>query len=101
VIPGLRCRADAVFATARVALFVDGCFWHSCPTHGVVPRANKPWWEEKLARTTARDRRNDRILAAAGWTVIRVWEHEDARVAADRVERLVRAGKAVATAQRA
>jgi DNA mismatch endonuclease (patch repair protein) len=87
---GLRCRADAVFPAARVAVFVDGCFWHSCPWHGTLPRANREWWRPKLARTAARDHRNDETLAAAGWAVVRVWEHEDPVVAAARIEAVVR-----------
>ena len=90
-LPGLRCRADVIFTRAHVAVFVDGCFWHGCPVHGRQPRANSEWWRQKLARNASRDRRNNALLTAAGWTVIRVWEHEDATAAADRVERTVRA----------
>lgn len=76
-VPGVRCRADIVFSTERVAVFVDGCFWHSCPTHGVSPRTNSAYWRAKLDRNVARDRRNDESLRAAGWDVLRVWEHDD------------------------
>lgn len=82
----LRCEADAVFRRARVAVFVDGCFWHRCPEHGSDPRANSEWWRAKLDGNVERDRRNDRVLAEAGWTVVRVWEHEDPEEAADRVQ---------------
>ena len=87
---GLRCRADLVFTRARVAVFVDGCFWHACPEHGNLPKANGAWWQEKLRQNVARDRRNDRELRDAGWQVIRCWEHEPADAAADAVERCVR-----------
>lgn len=83
--PTVRCRADIVFRRARVAVFVDGCFWHRCPIHATAPKANAEYWAAKFDRNVARDRRNDAALAAAGWTVVRVWEHEDPRQAADRV----------------
>jgi DNA mismatch endonuclease (patch repair protein) len=86
----IRCRADVVFATARVAVFVDGCFWHRCPQHGTSPRTNSAYWQAKLDRNVARDRRNDDDLATSGWTVIRVWEHEHPERAAARVEQIVR-----------
>ncbi len=79
-----------MFAGARVAVFVDGCFWHRCPEHGVEPRTNASYWQAKLDRNVARDRRNDAALAAAGWLVVRIWEHEQPEVAADRVEAAVR-----------
>jgi DNA mismatch endonuclease (patch repair protein) len=85
--PDLRCEADIVFRGKRVAVFVDGCWWHGCPDHGVLPTANRDWWAEKIARTAERDRRNDRTLQEAGWRVIRVWEHEHPVQAADRVAR--------------
>jgi DNA mismatch endonuclease, patch repair protein len=85
-VKGLRCRADIVFARARVAVFVDGCFWHRCPEHGTSPRSNSDYWQIKLDRNVARDRRNDHALAASGWHVVRVWEHEDVLDAADRIE---------------
>ncbi len=70
-------RPDVVFTRARLAVFVDGCFWHCCPEHGNVPRANGDYWGPKLERNVARDRAVDRALADAGWRVVRVWEHED------------------------
>ena len=82
---GLHCRADIVFTRARLAIFVDGCFWHGCPEHGNIPRANGRWWREKLEQNAARDRRNDAALAEAGWTVMRFWEHEPLATAAGRV----------------
>lgn len=89
-LPALRCRADAVFPRAKVAVFVDGCFWHRCPEHATFPKANAAWWKAKLDQTFRRDRRNDAILAGAGWTVVRVWEHEDPQMAAARVDEVVR-----------
>src|SRR5262249_50711210 len=77
VVPSLQCRVDIAFKAARVAVFVDGCFWHRCPEHGVEPSSNTGYWTEKLTRNVARDSRNDAELASAGWQVIRVWEHED------------------------
>lgn len=86
----LRCRPDIVFASRRVAVFVDGCYWHRCPTHGVSPRQNAEYWSAKLDRNVARDRRNDEALAAAGWKVVRVWEHEPVEHALAAVEAALR-----------
>jgi DNA mismatch endonuclease, patch repair protein len=91
---GSRRRADVVFPRARVAVFVDGCFWHGCPEHGTAPKANSRWWREKLDRNRRRDEATNAMLAAVGWTVVRVWEHEIAREAADRVTRAVEQGRA-------
>ena len=76
---------DFVFQKLKVAVFVDGCFWHCCPDHGTVPRNNRDWWLAKLDRNVARDRAKDAALAGLGWSVLHVWEHESARGAADRV----------------
>lgn len=84
-LPMLRCRADLVFPTERVAVFVDGCYWHGCPEHGGRPMTNSAYWNAKIARNVARDRRNDAALADAGWGVVRVWEHEPPSDAARRV----------------
>ena len=81
-----RRTVDIVFPTAKLAVFVDGCFWHACPLHGTQSHTNTVWWQEKLARNVQRDRCTDNQLQAAGWNVIRVWEHENASDAADRVE---------------
>jgi len=89
--PGVRRRADVLFGTAKVAVFVDGCFWHRCPQHATDPRANAQWWRDKLDRNVARDRETDATLAAQGWLVVRVWEHEDAVAAAARIAEAVRA----------
>ncbi|MBY6683497.1 DNA mismatch endonuclease Vsr [Rhodococcus sp. BP-316] len=89
---GMRRRADVVFPRRRVAVYVDGCFWHSCPEHATHPRNNAQWWADKLAANVARDRDTDRRLDEAGWTVVRIWEHEDPAVAAERVTEAVRPG---------
>lgn len=89
--PGLRRRADLVFTRARVAVFVDGCFWHGCPEHATVPKANREWWTQKLGANARRDRDTEQRLGDAGWLVVRVWEHEEAGHAAQAIEHLVRA----------
>ena len=89
-LPGLRRRSDIVFTRARVAVFVDGCFWHGCPEHGTWPKQNADWWREKIEANQRRDRDTDARLRAAGWTVIRVWEHDDPSQAADRIAEVVR-----------
>jgi DNA mismatch endonuclease (patch repair protein) len=86
----VRVRPDIVFTRVRVAVFVDGCFWHGCPAHQVVPKSNRKYWVPKLKANEARDRRVDAALVADGWAVVRVWEHEDLRVAADRIEAVIR-----------
>jgi DNA mismatch endonuclease, patch repair protein len=78
-------KPDAVFTRARVVLFLDGCFWHRCPEHGTMPRANSDYWGPKLDRNVARDRWTDDQLEELGWTVVRAWEHEDPELVADRV----------------
>lgn len=87
---GRRRRVDIASTRAKVAVFVDGCFWHRCPEHGSLPKANRAWWTEKLEANERRDRDTDTELVAAGWLVIRIWEHEDPIEAADRVEAAVR-----------
>ena len=74
--PDRRRRADIVFTRLRIAVFVDGCFWHSCPIHGTEPKTNTEYWIPKLARNRLRDAETTRALEANGWTVVRVWEHE-------------------------
>jgi DNA mismatch endonuclease (patch repair protein) len=89
-VPGLpRRRADVLFRRERVAVFVDGCFWHGCPEHGTSPRSNAEWWREKIGTNRRRDRDTDERLRDLGWTVVRCWEHEDPVEAADRVEAVV------------
>ncbi|WP_308200688.1 very short patch repair endonuclease [Aeromicrobium fastidiosum] len=82
---GLRCRPDIAFTRLRVAVFVDGCFWHCCPEHGVSPKRNSEYWGPKLRRNVERDALQTKALIAAGWTVIRVWEHEPIAEALQRV----------------
>jgi DNA mismatch endonuclease, patch repair protein len=81
----VRVRPDIVFTRKRVAVFVDGCFWHCCPAHGVLPAGNRAYWEPKLAANVDRDRRVDAALRNAGWSVLRVWEHEETDTAAEAV----------------
>lgn len=90
-LPGLaRRRADLTFPRQRLAVFVDGCFWHGCPQHKTAPKNNARWWATKLARNIERDRETAETLVSNGWALIRIWEHEDPEVAADSVEALVR-----------
>ena len=75
-IPGMARRSiDIAFPRAKVAIFVDGCFWHSCPEHGVSPKASSEWWRTKLEQNRTRDQATTEHLSQAGWTVLRVWEH--------------------------
>lgn len=72
-----RRRADIAFTRVKVAVFIDGCFWHGCPEHGTTPRTNSRFWSEKIARNQSRDAETMGLLAAAGWHAWRFWEHED------------------------
>lgn len=90
VLPCTHRRADILFVTAKVAVFVDGCFWHSCPAHRTQPKANADWWAAKLAGNRRRDEETNRRLIDAGWHVERVWEHETPSKAATRIARIVR-----------
>ena len=90
-LPGLRRRADVVFGPAKIAVFVDGCFWHGCPDHGQrTTNANQTYWADKVARNNTRDVETDEALTEAGWLSIRVWEHEDPEIVAEMVEAEVR-----------
>ncbi|WP_430791283.1 very short patch repair endonuclease [Actinoplanes sp. G11-F43] len=89
-LPGIRRTADVVFPKPKIAVFVDGCYWHGCPEHYRPSRANQQFWHTKIEGNKARDAETDRLLAAAGWVSIRVWEHEAPGLAADRVENAVR-----------
>lgn len=82
-------RPDIVFPRPRVAVFVDGCFWHGCPEHGTLPATNRDYWLPKIEENRQRDQRNTAALEACGWTVVRVWAHEDPAVVATRVARLI------------
>jgi len=90
---GLRCEADIIFSAVRLAVFIDGCFWHGCPQHATRPATNRAWWAAKLDRNMERDRLNNDQLRAAGWTVCRIWEHEGTNPAVSRVAELVRSRK--------
>lgn len=83
---GVRSRADLVFSKAKIAVFVDGCFWHGCSEHFIMPKTNSDYWSTKIGNNKARDEKVNRSLTAAGWTVMRFWEHEDPVSAGDRIE---------------
>ncbi|MCX5075220.1 very short patch repair endonuclease [Streptomyces sp. NBC_00513] len=88
-VKGVRREADIVFGPARVAVFVDGCFWHGCPEHATWPRRNAEFWRAKIEGNQARDRDTDARLAEAGWLAFRVWEHEPPAESAVRVAEVV------------
>lgn len=88
-LPRLNRRADLVFRSAKVAVFVNGCFWHSCSLHGTQPKSNSHYWSEKLTRNHERDVETALLLKQAGWASITVWEHDDPTEAAVRIVTLV------------
>jgi len=88
-VASLRTRADIVFTRARVAVFVDGCFWHGCPVHWTRPASNTQWWLDKIERNMQRDSAATQALTAYGWRVVRVWEHDDLVLAATRIQELL------------
>ncbi|OPZ16182.1 MAG: Very short patch repair protein [candidate division BRC1 bacterium ADurb.BinA364] len=91
-------RPDAAYSRWKLAIFVDGCFWHGCPDHCRMPNSNRAYWEAKIGRNIARDRRTDAELASMGWRVLRIWEHEvkaDPAAAAMKAERALRRQKAI------
>ncbi|MBT2365399.1 very short patch repair endonuclease [Streptomyces sp. ISL-10] len=88
-LPELRRTADLVFSRAKVAVFVDGCFWHGCPIHHRLAKRNRDYWEEKIRKNRIRDEEVDEKLAAAGWLSIRIWEHENVASATSRVSEAV------------
>jgi DNA mismatch endonuclease (patch repair protein) len=89
-IPGLARRSiDIAFTRAKVAVFLDGCFWHGCPEHGTKPKANAGWWAVKLRANADRDIQTTAVLGDLGWTVLRFWEHEDPVAVADRIQVVV------------
>jgi DNA mismatch endonuclease (patch repair protein) len=90
-IRGLRREIDVAFIGQRVAVFIDGCYWHGCPEHASWPKHNSDWWRDKIQANKNRDSDTDRRLSEAGWTVIRVWEHDDPSAAAHRIRESVRA----------
>jgi DNA mismatch endonuclease, patch repair protein len=93
LLAGSRREVDVVFPGTRVAVFVDGCFWHGCPEHGTWPRNNAEFWRRKIEENVRRDRDTNARLAAEGWTVLRVWEHEAPAEAASRIAAVVDAGR--------
>jgi DNA mismatch endonuclease (patch repair protein) len=88
-----RTRADIVLVRHRIAIFVDGCFWHGCPRHGTMSKTNATWWREKIRRNRERDRLVTKQLTRGGWTVVRFWEHRDLTECADAICELVLSGK--------
>ena len=85
-VPGAPRRTiDIAFTRCKLAVFVDGCFWHGCAEHGTSPRSNSEWWQRKLLGNQERDRDTDNLLQERGWTVIRIWEHETLANAAKRI----------------
>ncbi|MFD8996797.1 very short patch repair endonuclease [Streptomyces abikoensis] len=94
-VPGMPRRSiDIAFPGARVAVFLDGCFWHGCPQHATSPKANAEWWRQKLDRNMARDKETTEQLVGAGWTVLRFWEHEDPPTVAADIAAAVTAARA-------
>jgi DNA mismatch endonuclease (patch repair protein) len=89
-IPDTRRTVDIAFPRLRLAVFVDGCFWHGCPQHGTAPKENAAWWQQKIEANRQRDADTNRRLVEAGWQAMRVWEHEDPVDAARRVEAAAR-----------
>ncbi|WP_405525390.1 very short patch repair endonuclease [Streptomyces canus] len=89
-VPGMPRRTiDIVFTKAKIAIFLDGCFWHGCPKHATQPKANAEWWRAKLDKNMARDRETTEHLQAEGWTVLRYWEHEIPTAVAEDVKSVV------------
>lgn len=89
---GVRRRADIVLTRVHVAVFIDGCFWHGCPEHFIPPKTNADYWRQKIQRNRDRDKETDRMLADAGWTVLRFWEHEHPSDAANVIVKAWRVG---------
>jgi DNA mismatch endonuclease, patch repair protein len=87
---GLHRRADILFNGHRIAIFIDGCFWHGCSKHGTWPKNNADFWRNKIEANKSRDRDTDKRLRSGGWTVLRIWEHEEPSVAAKKIENIVR-----------
>ncbi|GGX44893.1 very short patch repair endonuclease [Streptomyces fructofermentans] len=95
-LPKMRRTADLVFRPTRVAVFVDGCFWHGCPEHFVLPKTNPDYWREKIGRNVQRDRDTDARLEEAGWLVLRFWEHDAAEASSAIVCAAVRSRRGAA-----
>lgn len=94
-VAGIRRRADIVFTKQKIAVFVDGCYWHGCPDHWREPRTNRDYWVSKIRRNSERDRETDKLLTARQWAVLRFWEHEDPRCAVEIIAREVRRRRAL------
>jgi DNA mismatch endonuclease (patch repair protein) len=92
-VEGLRREADGCLVAEKIAVFVDGCFWHGCPVHSRPTKSNTLWWREKIERNKLRDVETDELLRSDGWLVERVWEHEDPDLAAVRIDALVKKRK--------
>jgi len=92
-IPGIRCKADFAFIRPKVAVFVDGCFWHGCPEHGTWPKANASFWRDKIETNRRRDDDTNRRLEENGWLPIRIWEHDDPEKAAKKIAKHIRTRK--------
>jgi DNA mismatch endonuclease (patch repair protein) len=86
LLSGQRRSTDVVFPTRKLAVYLDGCFWHGCELHGTWPKSNAEWWRQKINANRKRDEDTNRKLANAGWKVLRIWEHETISEAADRVQ---------------
>jgi DNA mismatch endonuclease (patch repair protein) len=84
-LPGLRRRADVAFPGSKIAVFVDGCFWHGCPDHRTFPKKNAQWWREKIETNVRRDAETDTVLRRDGWIVLRFWAHHEMKQAAKEV----------------
>lgn len=87
-----RWTADIAFTKVKVLVFVDGCYWHGCPIHGSIPKTNREWWTAKIGRNVERDREATQVLTERGWTVLRVWSHEDPTAAAQTIMKTLRGG---------
>lgn len=88
-VPTLRRTADITFTRQKLAVFIDGCFWHACPEHFVMPRSNSDYWVPKIGGNQRRDRETDEALRVSGWTVLRFWEHESPSSVTDRIQQVV------------
>ncbi|MGR0319441.1 very short patch repair endonuclease [Agromyces sp. ZXT2-3] len=92
-VPGLRRTADVVFPRERIAIFIDGCFWHGCPVHYIAPKANSAFWSDKVSRNRGRDLETNARFTEAGWNVLRYWEHEAPEAVAAAIEVAVKSSR--------
>lgn len=88
-----RRKADISFPRLKIAVFIDGCFWHGCPQHVTWPKKNGTFWRQKIDTNRARDQDTTKRLKALGWTVVRIWEHEDPILAANKIEKVIKKKK--------